>query len=619
MALTFEEKAAKLREQFGDKPGLESFIAQKQAEENQLQQLQQLGGLGDAGVAGVLGMDPAQQAAPTPEARSVVAREKITQLGTGGERTDIADYTSALQEMRRLLSGLEGMENVGVATGPVGKLIRGAGTQQEQQLREDIAAFTDRVRKDIFGSAFTETEKKVAALPGAGKQENRNRKILRAMIKTKESQLRNRLKGAQLTDDEINSYFQTEIGGEGAAVTAPGTGEVVDLTPKGVTPQRGVNVVSKALEFLLPNIARFGQRAGRGQLPEQALPQTTGEKLTEGALGPLGLLASGRGDIFKSRIGPATEAATMAALPATRGVKEGVRLGATAGGLLGGTGAVSEGKQFGEVAKQTAMGAGIGAAGGAFLGAIQNLMGAAAGVGTELQKGVLRPKTKVSPTFRLEEQELLNAAKKFGLRGSAKRQSDQLAQKYLQSSDRLSRVVAESTEVFDGDKLVDSATKGAKRRLNIEKGVGKENLDFWADKVAGGKSAEELAAVKFELLSELGNAWKKIDSGRPLTKAERVAMEFHTVVDSAIKRKVPAAGDILSDMSSIHKLAPGLMKAAKDRVGIQAIRGAGLTVSAAPFQSISSLLGRAAEKASPVSERAIPALQRLLLMQAGRQ
>lgn len=138
------------------------------------------------------------------------AQEKVSGMAVG-ERKQVAELASALQEMKRIQANLEGLGQESVATGPVGKILRGAGTPQEQQVREDLGTFVDRVRKGIFGGAFTETEKRVANLPGVGRQENRNRKILNSLIKTKEEQLKSTLKVGGLEKKEIDSFLEENI------------------------------------------------------------------------------------------------------------------------------------------------------------------------------------------------------------------------------------------------------------------------------------------------------------------------------------------------------------------------------------------------------------------------
>lgn len=158
------------------------------------------------------GYKPADQTQYSPEkTRSKIASLKIS------EKKPITNYTSALKELAKLKnsfsevpSGTLGSVFKGI-TGPVAKLLGGIGpSQTRKELRTDLDVFQDKIRKDLFGSAFTESEKKVANLPGSGKQEDRNKRIINSLYNNKLNELVLSLENAGFSDNEINSYLQSQ-------------------------------------------------------------------------------------------------------------------------------------------------------------------------------------------------------------------------------------------------------------------------------------------------------------------------------------------------------------------------------------------------------------------------
>lgn len=158
------------------------------------------------------GYKPADQSQYSPEkTRSKIASLKIS------EKKPITNYTSALKELAKLKnafseapSGAIGSVFKGM-TGPVASLLGGIGpSQTNKELRTDLDVFQDKIRKDLFGSAFTETEKKVANLPGSGKQEDRNKRIINSLYNNKLNELVLSLENAGFSDNEINSYLQSQ-------------------------------------------------------------------------------------------------------------------------------------------------------------------------------------------------------------------------------------------------------------------------------------------------------------------------------------------------------------------------------------------------------------------------
>jgi hypothetical protein len=152
--------------------------------------------------------------------------EKISTLPQG-KLTPINDFTAITKELARLNKSLSGEAStagasyVSGSTGPlattIGDLLQ---PQDKRQLRTDIDTFQDMIRKDLFGSAFTETEKKSAQLPSSAKQEYKNRQIIESLFKRKLEGLKTNLRNSGLSQEEITTYLQSE-GIEDGGVKSP--------------------------------------------------------------------------------------------------------------------------------------------------------------------------------------------------------------------------------------------------------------------------------------------------------------------------------------------------------------------------------------------------------------
>lgn len=152
--------------------------------------------------------------------------EKISTLPQG-KITPINEFTALTKELARLKKSLSGEASTfgeSITSGTTGPLATTVGElfqpQEKRQLRTDLDTFQDMIRKDLFGSAFTETEKKVAQLPSSAKQEFKNKQIIESLLKRKLEGLKTNLRNSGLNQEEINTYLQSEgIEGDQAGST----------------------------------------------------------------------------------------------------------------------------------------------------------------------------------------------------------------------------------------------------------------------------------------------------------------------------------------------------------------------------------------------------------------
>ena len=231
--------------------------------------------------------------------------------------------------------------------------------------------------------------------------------------------------------------------------------------------------------------------------------------------------------------------------------------------------------------------------GGATAGVLTKLPGLLQKLGLKTKGAVVQPKVRsgfgAKPTSELEKQELVKAAQKFGLKGSAANQLEQLGNIYNRLKTNLDDAIKGVTRKFNGTKLVEDAVNKAKLQTDVTKGVSKTNMDFWSKKLAGVSTADDIAKLKFELSGQLNRAYTKIEMGNPLSASEKVMLAFHDVVDDALKSSSKNVSNILKEMATTHKLAPGLLSASEKA---QTLRPLGIPTGIsikAPIQGITDI------------------------------
>src|SRR3989304_6398223 len=166
--------------------------------------------------------------------------------------------------------------------------------------------------------------------------------------------------------------------------------------------------------------------------------------------------------------------------------------------------------------------------GGATAGVLTKLPGLLQKLGLKTKGAVVQPKVRsgfgAKPISELEKQELVKAAQKFGLKGSAANQLEQLGNIYNRLKTNLDDAIKGVTRKFNGTKLVEDAVNKAKLQTDVTKGVSKTNMDFWSKKLAGVSTADDIAKLKFELSGQLNRAYTKIEMGNPLSASEKVML-----------------------------------------------------------------------------------------------
>lgn len=226
-------------------------------------------------------------------------------------------------------------------------------------------------------------------------------------------------------------------------------------------------------------------------------------------------------------------------------------------------------------------------------------------VGDDLRSGVLKPKVNVSPTFKVAEERIQKAAQKFGFKGSASAQAEQMATKYGKLTNRVDRLAEKSAVLFNPKEIVDDAINKVKLKTDISKGVGKENVEFWTNKLKDATSAKPLTALKFELQGQLSNAYKKLKMGNPLTKDEKIMLSFHDAIDNKLKNNVSGIKKTLSDLSLLHDIAPGLNTSAKQAakgINIPVVGNVGGQVAGDLGQGLQDISGRVLQKSGQTAK-----------------
>lgn len=126
---------------------------------------------------------------------------------TAGERKDISDYTSFLQDAANNIQNMAEYQRQNLATGPVAKWVGILGSKEAKQDRSDLGTFADQVRQGLYGSAVSETEMKRGNLPDTFLQEPENERRLRSLFNKKVRELENRLLSTGMSDDEVIQFM----------------------------------------------------------------------------------------------------------------------------------------------------------------------------------------------------------------------------------------------------------------------------------------------------------------------------------------------------------------------------------------------------------------------------
>lgn len=131
-------------------------------------------------------------------------------------RNALTENMSALKDLKRvkgmfktsagdLISDISAGE-----TGPLSKLFGPYG--DFGALRTAIDVIGQGIRKDAYGSAFTDTERKESSfIPASGKQETTNIRNLNEQIKRQETKVKTTLSNAGWTEAEIQDYLAKNL------------------------------------------------------------------------------------------------------------------------------------------------------------------------------------------------------------------------------------------------------------------------------------------------------------------------------------------------------------------------------------------------------------------------
>jgi len=268
----------------------------------------------------------------------------------------------------------------------------------------------------------------------------------------------------------------------------------------------------------------------------------------------------------------------------------GLKSGALTGGILGLS-------KPGQSADQRLLSGTGGAAGGALVGGTMDILGKLLGagknasteIGKDLRTKVINPKVKVSPNYSQDVANMQASAEGLGLKGSADNQLKQVSNLYQGLNSQLKETVAGNITSFKPTDITSKALESLKGEVDLSNKVVKSQIEKLTSKLSSSTSASTLNDLKFNIQNQMSPIYKKIASGRPLTDVETVKLAFRDAVDEALKTGVPEASDILSKMSQLHQITPGLIKGINKTIGIPLL---GVKAPAGVVQSGEDMLGR---------------------------
>lgn len=147
----------------------------------------------------------------TDEQKFQIKYEKLD----NNQKTTIDGRTTAAKEQADLINRIKGqgggsfLSDMFTSTsGPLAGRTSWAGNPEQEQIRSDLGSLKDKIKKDLFGTAFTENEKKDAELMDPKRQEKKNIQNLTSLYKRNIEELKTTMRNAGYSNEEIASYMQ---------------------------------------------------------------------------------------------------------------------------------------------------------------------------------------------------------------------------------------------------------------------------------------------------------------------------------------------------------------------------------------------------------------------------
>lgn len=204
--------------------------------------------------------------------------------------------------------------------------------------------------------------------------------------------------------------------------------------------------------------------------------------------------------------------------------------------------------------------------------------------GRAIRGSVAHPVVKATPTFA---DEAANISKFTTSRysGSGINQAKQMAVDYKKQLEIVKGLTKGATQPVEGEKLAKVVTSNVAMDFDITAGVGKTNSAFWANKLKGVKTVEDLGNLNAEILGAVKTA---------TGDKKKMLLAIQQQISTKLKGEIPELAEPLSIMSQTYKAAPGIKKAAESKWAIPLTN---VKVSTRPFQAGRDIVGRAIEGA----------------------
>ncbi len=200
----------------------------------------------------------------------------------------------------------------------------------------------------------------------------------------------------------------------------------------------------------------------------------------------------------------------------------------------------------------------------------QGTRGGLSKIGRKLELEGLGIKTPLTPTGASQATQLADDVGSIIQSKGRGLNPQGMADTFTDLSDDLTRTLQGSTDILDPtvtlddfiNRLADEGidTTGGSAGKLVDRMTGK--LGALGDDV----TPQNLASFKKNLQSQLSPVFKKLERGNPLSDVEIVKKAMHDAVDNSLKTQVPEAASIYRQMSTLHKAAPDVIKAA-DKAG----------------------------------------------------
>jgi len=220
--------------------------------------------------------------------------------------------------------------------------------------------------------------------------------------------------------------------------------------------------------------------------------------------------------------------------------------------------------------------------------------------GQELRRGVIEPKVPTGPMSLRKEQAMVQALDDLGLKGSPKAMRSQMADVFENLSKQADDILSRSKASSSTDDIINSIKTNISEQgdywipddVTFQRYLDRELKLLEKKSVGGTLSAKSIFEFKTNLGKKLKNAFNKekgFSTSAP-SMLEGARLDIWRSIDDILTGMEPAVKDATLKQSTLYELAPGIEKAAKEKLA--KIPFTEIGISKQPLQAMQDIAGR---------------------------